>query len=184
MKVLDYRVMSKECAACRRWEGKDTKPEYEEWKSNFTHICSANYVGSSTGMEPTGIERSLNDDIIYKYLVSDGDSKALNLICEVQSCGKTNNKVEKKDCIGHIQKHMGTALWNLKTKHLGEKLLDGKTVGGQGCFIDSLINFLQNYYEDTIRKSVGNVERMVKSVQATMLHLNSTDETPRHQLFP
>ena len=67
-KVLDYEVMSKVCAGCRRWEGKDMNTrEYDEWKS--THICASNYVESSAGMEPTGLiklfQHSLNDDIIY-----------------------------------------------------------------------------------------------------------------------
>ena len=184
-KVLDYRVMSKECAGCRRWEGKDTNTrEYDEWKS--THICPSNYVGSSAGMEPTGLvklfQRSLDDDIIYKYLVSDGDSKAHSLILKAQPYGEI--EVEKKDCIGHVQKRMGSALRNLKTKYRGQKLSDGKTIGGQKRLTDTLMNSLQNYYGDAIRKSVGNVERMVKSVQATLLHLNSTDETPRHQICP
>ena len=69
--------------------------------------------------------RSVNDDIIYKYLVSDGISKAHNLILEVQPYGKTN-KGEKNDCIGHVQKGMETALRNLKTKKHGEKLSDGQ----------------------------------------------------------
>ena len=125
MKVLDYRVMSKECAACRRLEGKDTNTRGNGIQNSLIFVLPN--VGSSTDMEPKGIERSLNDDIIYKYLASDGDdNKALNLICEVKPCGKTNNKVEKKDCIGHIQERMGIALWNLKTKHRREKLLDGR----------------------------------------------------------
>ena len=51
---------------------------------------------------------------------------------------------------------------------------------------DSLINSLQNYYGSVIRqgKGNGNVQEMAKAVKATLLHCNSTDETPRHHLCP
>ena len=92
-------------------------------------------------MEPTGLvkpfQRSLNDDIIYKYLVSDGDSKAHSLILKAQPYGEI--EVEKKDCIGHVQKRMGSALRNLKTKYRGQKLSDGKTIGGQKRLTDTLM---------------------------------------------
>ena len=49
---------------------------------------------------------------------------------------------------------------------------------------DSLINSLQNYYGHAIRSNRGNLELMVKAVQATLLHSNSSDEAPRHHLCP
>ena len=52
-RVLDYRIMSKECTCCRKWENKDTtSQEYIDWKQN--HACSANFQGSSCSMEPSG----------------------------------------------------------------------------------------------------------------------------------
>lgn len=57
----------------------------------------------------------------------------------------------------------------------------GKTIGGQGRLTAGT---LQNYYGDAIRRQVGNVEVMMKAVQATLFHVNSSDETPRHQLCP
>ena len=48
--------------------------------------------------------------------------------------------------VGHIQKRLGTALRNLKVKYRGQKLSDGKTIGGGARRLtDSLINSLQNY---------------------------------------
>lgn len=79
---------------------------------------------------------------------------------------------------------MGTALRNLKQGHRGEKLADGKTIGGAGRLTDKVINSLQNYYGDAIRKNTGDVKAMMKAVQATLLHCNSTNEHPRHHLCP
>lgn len=127
--------------------------------------------------------RSMDEKIRYKYLISDGDSKSHTLILEQQPYG-SSCLVEKRDCIGHVQKSMGSALCELKSRYRGQKLSDGKTIGGVGCLTDSLINSLQNYYGDAIRKSVGDVDKMIKSVQATLLHVNSSDETSHHHLCP
>ena len=40
-------------------------------------------------------------------------------------------RVKKLDCIGHVQKRLGTALRDYKKKSKG-KLKDGKAVGGKG----------------------------------------------------
>ncbi len=185
-KVVDYTVMSKHCVGCRQWEKRDqTSHEYLTWKA--IHVCTANYVGSSSGVEPHGtvqmFQRSSDYGIRYKYLISDGDSKSHSIIQESQPYGDAC-VVEKKDCIGHIHKRMGTALRNMVARHRGEKLADGKTIGGAGHLTLTLIDSLQNYYGNAIRRNVGSVEKMVKAVQATLLHVNSSDAAPRHHLCP
>jgi len=84
-KVVDNAVMSKYYVGCRRWEKQDkTSSEYLESKAS--HVCCANYEGSSGGMEPHDMvklfQRSLDFHIRYKYLISDGDSKAHSMIPE------------------------------------------------------------------------------------------------------
>ena len=88
------------------------------------------------------------------------------------------------DCVGHVQKRMGTALRNLKTQYRGQKLADGKTIGGAGRLTDKVIDSLQNYYGDAIRRNKGDVQAMMKAVQASLLHSNSTNVRPRHHLCP
>ena len=78
------------------------------------------------------------------------------------------NKVQKLDCVGHVQKRMGTALHNLKLQYCGQKLSDGKTIGGAGRLTDSRINSLQNYYGDAIHRNKGDLRTMMKAVQATL----------------
>ena len=92
--------------------------------------------------------------------------------------------MEKKDCIGHIENRMGTALRELVSRHRGQKLADGKTIGGAGRLTNTLMNSLQNYYGDAIWKSAGDLDGMVKAVQATLLHCNSSNAVPRHHLCP
>ncbi len=57
-------------------------------------------------------QRSKDFGIRYKHLVSDGDSKSHSMILEAQPYG-TELEVTKKDCVGHVQKRMGTALREL-----------------------------------------------------------------------
>ena len=80
----------------------------------------------------------------YKWLISDGDSKTHSLLLKEQPYG-ADHFVEKMDCVEHVQKHMGTALRNLKEQYRGQKLADGKTIGGSGRLTYNTINSLQNY---------------------------------------
>ena len=104
-------------------------------------------------MEPKGaleiFQSSLSYGLRSKWLTSDGDSKTHALLLRQQPYGK-DYLVEKMDCVGHVQKRMGTALRNLKLQYRGQKLADGKTIGGAGRLTDKTINSLQNYYGDGI----------------------------------
>ena len=46
--------------------------------------------------------------------------------------------VEKKECVGYVQKRLGTALRKLKKEKKG--------LGGKGKLTDNMIDKLQNYY--------------------------------------
>ena len=43
---------------------------------------------------------------------------------------------------------------------------------------------LQNYYGIAIRKNNGDIQAMMRAVQASLQHNNSTDKHPRHHLCP
>ena len=50
--------------------------------------------------------------------------------------------VQKEECVGHVQKRLGTALRKLKADMKGKKLADGKPLGGQGRLSDATIDKL------------------------------------------
>ena len=54
--------------------------------------------------------------------------------------------VVKKECIGHVQKRVGTRLRKLKKSVKG--------LGGKGRLTDSTIDKLQNYYGIALRSNV------------------------------
>ena len=57
---------------------------------------------------------------------------------------------EIKECVGHIQKRVGTALRKLKKENKG--------IGGNGKLTDAMFNKLQNYYGIAIRSNFLDLE--------------------------
>ena len=70
--------------------------------------------------------RSLDFNIRYKHLICDGDAKTHAVLLEQKPYGPSH-EVVKVDCVGHVQKRMGTALRELKKQYKGRKLSDNKT---------------------------------------------------------
>ena len=99
----------------------------------------------------------------YTQYFGDGDSKAYN---EVENA-YDNVHVEKKECVGHVQKRVGTALRKLKK--------DNKGIGGKGKLTDSLIDKLQNYYGIAIRSNIGNLKGMKSAIYASIFHCAASD---------
>ena len=59
--------------------------------------------------------------IKYDYNVGDGDSKVYKAVCDAKPYG--DFIIEKKECVGHVQKRMGIRLRNLKTSYCHSKKL-------------------------------------------------------------
>ena len=148
--VLDYRVLSKACQKCALKKAKGVnEEEFEEWL--LEHECDINFAGSSPAMECEGAvflwERSVErHNLRYRWMVSDGDSKAFNSVENVYG----EIKVKKLDCVGHVQKRMDKHLLNLKARTKG-KLADGKPIGGIGRLSDTRIKKFQKDYGLAIR---------------------------------
>jgi hypothetical protein len=83
----------------------------------------------------------------YRWMISDGDSKPFNAIEDTYD----GIKVEKLDCVGHVQRRMGKHLLKLKAATKG-KFADGKTVGGRGRLTEKKILQIQCYYGLAIRQ--------------------------------
>ena len=91
-------------------------------------------------MEVAGVERiykrSEHDrKLQYTSFIGDGDSKSYSAINELKPYGP-DVETSKLECVGHVQKRMGSALRRHKSKLSGRKLSDGKTIGGIGRLTD------------------------------------------------
>ena len=185
-KVLDVEVLSDKCQACQKWQKKQNDPKYQEWKAN--HRCKINHTGSANSMETVGalriFERSyISRGLQYKDMLGDGDSATYNKIVQRKPYG--DECIPKKlECIGHVQKRVGSRLRRLKSANKGLKLADGKGLGGKGRLTDGKIDVLQNYYGLAVRENLDDVDQMAKSIKASLYHVASTDLNPQHHLCP
>jgi len=92
--------------------------------------------------------------------------------------------VSKSECIGHVQKRVGTRLRKLCSQHKGKKISDGKPLAGKNRLTLKIIDTLQNYYGMAIRKNTASLVDMVNVVWASLYHVASTDEKPQHTMCP
>lgn len=97
-KVIDVEVLSSFCKAC-------------ESKPLLNPDCKKNHAGSAGKMEVIGMKRifllsEANRKLQYVKYLGDGDTKTFLKISKAQSYGEL--PIEKLECIGHVQKRMGT----------------------------------------------------------------------------
>ena len=104
----------------------------------------------------------------------DADSKGFSEVQDV--CSRENAEVAKKECVGHVQKQVGSALRKLKKENKG--------LGGKEKLTDALIDRLQNYYGIAIRSNVCNLEAMKKAIQASLNHCIASKRRNLHMLCP
>lgn len=178
-KVLDLVVKSAYCRACTIKKKELNDDAFEEWYENHKETCSSNHEGSAGKMEVDSIiEMFLRSDekfgVKYMNYIGDGDSKTLAGILKENPYGD-NCPVTKNECVGHVQKRMGTRLRNIRKK---EKL------GGKNRLTEAIINKLTVYYGLAIRRNVESVKEMKKAIVSTLDHYCSTDESPRHENCP
>ena len=159
-KVLDVEVLSKHCQACAIHNEMNTSSdEILDWWDGHQASCEVNYCSSSSAMESAGAlaiwKWSVSKNMLrYTQMISDGDSKIFKLLSDQLSYG-VSNLVSKHECVGNVQKRMGTALREkAKEKFVNER---GERVRmrGKGRITDKTIKLLTRYYGKAIRSSTG-----------------------------
>ena len=130
-------------------------------------------------MEPEGAVRIFNSSVDnnklrYTEFYGDGDSKSYAAVKEVY--GDENVPVVKNECVGHVQKRVGTALRKLKK--------DNKDLGGKARLTDAMIDKLQNYYGIAIRTNCKDIESMKKGIFAALCHCASFEKDKYHAHCP
>lgn len=73
-------------------------------------------------MEVAGVVSSFGDGgIRYTRYLGDGDFKAFQTVVHENTYGP-NIEIQKLECIGHVQKTIGTRLRNMAKENSGENL--------------------------------------------------------------
>ncbi|XP_070528568.1 uncharacterized protein [Cardiocondyla obscurior] len=183
-KVIDAVNKSSFCQACNLWNNKKNEniEDYEDWYATHKESCSINHIGSAGKMEVDAITEMFaiskqKYGVMYTNYIGDGDSKIFRGILNMNPY-ENEVTITKKECVGHVQKRMGTRLRNAKKNHKG---LGGK---GVGKLTDKIISELSTYYGLAIRRHPNSIEEMKKEIWATYYHKSSTDEKSQHQNCP
>ena len=192
-RVLDLHISTKHCHGCKHWKEKRehnivSVAEYEAWEESHAASCPVNTTKSAPGMESEAAvllwQRSQEKNKLeYHVFIGDGDSKSFSAVAEAQPYGP-NAPVSKEECAGHVQKRIGSSLRTLKKNRKGEKLEDGKAIGGQGRLTDQMIDTLQTYYGNAVRTHQIDLQGMAKAIWASLCHRASTDDNPQHRFCP
>ena len=75
----------------------------------------------------------------YSTFVGDGDAKSFHSVTSPPVYGEAY-PIRKQDCIGHVQKRMGSRLRKWKGDHRRTILEDGKGVAGASRLTDTIID--------------------------------------------
>jgi hypothetical protein len=173
--VVDSHLMTNQCATCDKWKDKDKDSlEYMDFVATHFEKCHMNHDGSSASMERDGAvfmyEQSVESrGVRYNPYVGDGDTKSFKAVQNAKPYGP-DYTIRKEECIGHIQKRMGTRLRNLLNKKKGIMLSDGKGLGGQKRLTLARVDYIQFLYGQAIRDNAGNVDAMCKQTMAILHH--------------
>ena len=179
---LSYDAIDKKCKACESWESKIDTAEYHRFLE--THECSINHLGSAGLMKPSSVIRCFKRSVEtlkprYENFIGDGDLKAFLEV--VKADPYDGFPVKKGECIGHIQKRVGSRLRKLKKEYVSKKLKDGKTLRGR--LADKDINRLQNYFGIAIRTNCHSVVAMQKFVGAVLCHCSEANDPVTRHMF-
>ncbi|XP_039302928.1 uncharacterized protein LOC120357167 [Solenopsis invicta] len=179
-KIIDVNVKSSYCKQCEVWAKKKGTEEYDEWKKEHGDNCHLNHQGSAGKMEVDAVVEMFKKseeqyNVRYINYIGDGDSKTYKGIVESKPYGE-NVQIRKKECIGHVQKRMGTRLRQTKKNHKG--------IGGKNKLTAKMIDKLALYYGLAIRRNFDSVKKMRDAIWATFYHYSSSTKNPQHQLCP
>ena len=179
----DIEVMSRFCRLCDANKNleKTDSIAFENFKAN--HSCSANYEGSAPNMEVMLLEQKEyfhglpigNQKLRYVEMYSDGDSQTYPAIKDTYvNSNDSDIEIQKKECVGHVEKRVGTRLRKLKkvVKGLKSKLTE------------KVIERLQNFYGIAIRSNPGNLKGMQDNVMTVMGHVASSEKNCWHDKCP
>ena len=121
-KCVDVHVLSKYCRQCQIWQRRKGTDIYDKWK--VTHVCKINHVKSSGAMEGVGaVEmffRSVTKNtLIYNEYLGDGDTSSFKEVVASAPYADYDVVPEKIECVGHVQKRLGTRIRNKVKEYKG-----------------------------------------------------------------
>jgi len=119
--------------------------------------------------------------LTFTGYIGDGDSKTFRHVIDANPYEEDGVLVTKLECVGHVQKRVGSNLREMKKEVVCE---DGKKLGGKNRLTDVVINDLQVWYGNVVRGNTDSVQKMKDAIWTSFYHVFSTDKVPEHQRCP
>ena len=99
--------------------------------------------------------------------MGDGDTSSFSEVVASQPYKEHGDIIPVKlECVGHVQKCLGTRLRNLVKQHKGT----ATSLSGKGKLTEKTINSMQNYYGMAIRGNKNDLYAMKKAASAILWH--------------
>ena len=92
-----------------------------------SHVCTINHDGSAGKMECEGV-KAIYHRSVEKHSLGDADTKSYQEVIKSKPYGDI--PIDKAECVGHVQKRVGTPLRDIKIIFRGIKFKGGKCIGG------------------------------------------------------
>ena len=113
--------------------------------------------------------------------MGDSDTSSFKAVVDSKPYEKYIFTPTKLECVGYVQKRLGTRLRN-KVKEYNST---STPIGGTGQLNEETINSMQNFYGLAIRQNLNDKYEMKKTVGAILFHCTDiTDSESRHLFFP
>lgn len=119
-KVIDILVKNSYCKMCEYWDKRNATEEYVDWIDEHILECNANHEGSAGLMEVSAVKEMFKRSeekhgLKYLMYIGDGDAKTFNAVFDSKPYDPI--MIQKKECVGHVQKRLGKRLRDLKKKN-------------------------------------------------------------------
>ena len=132
---------------------------------------------------------SVKNGVRYRNYIGDDDSKAYSGLVNYKPYAD-DFSIVKKECVGHVQKRMGTRLREIvknivvDTETKAGRKIKRKSLSGKGELTAKMIDKVAVYYGLAIRRYSDSMENLKNAIWATFFHYSSTDENPQRKKCP
>lgn len=150
---------------------------FSAWKGNLAPSCKKNYSGSANSMEIGAATVLFGCSIQKQSLLHKSD---LQWRCKVSLKSKQGGNLrcrsnQRRLCQSHACEPTGM----MKKKLSGTK----QSSGGRGNKVPNLkMRKMSNDYDDQLKRNAPDPVAMWNGVMASLVHIRSSDEKPRHEL--
>ena len=187
-KCIDRQTLTKYCRECKIREKKQETPEYQTWYDNHKEHCPINHKGSSGAMESVGAVdifcRSVRKNkLLYSEYLGDGDSSSFRDVVLAKPYSAYALEPQKLECVGHVQKRLGTRLRDKVKEYKGTKT----PLGGRNKLTKVTMDAMQNWYGIAIRSNTDDIYKMKRAIGAILYHctkFEGYDDEYRHGFCP